>query len=412
MQSRDLYERAKRLLPGGVNSPVRAFEPYPFFIKEGYGSRIRDVDGNEYVDYCLAYGPLILGHKHPKVMKAVEEQLSRGTMYGIPTELELHLAEKVIEHVPCAEMVRFASSGTDAATAAVRLARGITDRECIIMFDGGYHGANDYFLFTSSGPKTSGLPADLGKYTLVAEYNNLSSVEYLLKKHRVAAVVVEPVMGNVGCIPPEIDFLRGLRELCDTHETLLIFDEVITGFRLGMGGAQEYYGVIPDIAIFGKILGGGFPIGAIAGKRELMEQLSPSGKIFHAGTFNGHPIAMAAGLATLEVLEKENIIQSAAKHASHVEKIIARTTNLPINRVASMLQVFFTRKASVKNAQDARTSDRARFMQFHKCLLENGVFVPPSQFECWFTSGAHNSSDLRILEQAIDRAMEVLGMVS
>ncbi|MFN4133804.1 MAG: aminotransferase class III-fold pyridoxal phosphate-dependent enzyme, partial [Candidatus Hadarchaeales archaeon] len=245
-RSRRLYERAKRLLPGGVDSPVRAFKPNPFFVESGSGSRIRDVDGNEYIDYCLAYGPLILGHRHPAVVKAVRDQLESGILFGIPNELELKLAEKIIRHVPCAEMVRFVNSGTEATASVARLARAYTNREKILIFDGCYHGAHDHFLFGKKGPKSPGIPHVLRRNTLVATFNDIASVEKIARKNDLAAIMVEPVMGNLGCIPPVDGFLEGLREICDDHDTLLIFDEVITGFRLAIGGAQEYYKVTPD----------------------------------------------------------------------------------------------------------------------------------------------------------------------
>ena len=293
------------MLPGGVDSPVRAFEPYPFFIERGEGSRIRDVDGNEYVDYCLAYGPLILGHRPPSVMRAVEKQVKRGVLFGVPSELELELAEKITKHVPCAEMVRFVNSGTEATASVVRLARAYTNRENILIFDGCYHGAHDHFLFGKKGPKSPGIPHVLRRNTLVASFNDLTSVEKIARKNKLAAIMVEPVMGNLGCIPPAGGFLKGLRDICDGCGALLIFDEVITGFRLAPGGAQEFFNVVPDLATLGKIIGGGFPIGAFTGKAETMKLVAPAGKVYQAGTFCGHPVTMAAGLATVKTLERK-----------------------------------------------------------------------------------------------------------
>jgi glutamate-1-semialdehyde 2,1-aminomutase len=406
-RSKQLYEKAKRLFPGGVNSPVRAFEPYPFFIAGGHGSRIRDVDGNEYVDYCLAYGPLLLGHRPLGVINAVERQVQKGVLFGIPSEQELKLAEKIVEHVPCAEMVRFVNSGTEATASVVRLARAYTGRENILIFDGCYHGAHDHFLFGKKGPKSPGIPHVLRRSTLIAPFNDLVFVEKIARKSKLAAIIVEPVMGNLGCIPPAEGFLKGLREICDEHGALLIFDEVITGFRLAIGGAQEFFNVEPDLATLGKIIGGGFPIGAFVGKAEIMRLVAPMGNVYHAGTFCGHPVAMAAGLATIKIIEKGGAIERAAKFANRVASVLRRELGFPVNQVSSMFQVFFT-DGEVNSADDARKSDKVAFMRFHRALLKNGVFIPPSQFECWFTSAAHTKEDRKITEDAIARAISSL----
>lgn len=398
--SRRLYEKAKHLLPGGVNSPIRAFDPHPFFIERGEGSRIRDVDGNEYVDYCLAYGPLILGHRPPSVIRAIEKQIKKGVLFGIPSELELKLAEKIIKHMPYAEMVRFVNSGTEATASVVRLARAYTNREKILIFDGCYHGAHDHFLFGKEGPKSPGVPHVLRRNTLVASFNDLVSVEKIAKKHELAAIMVEPVIGNLGCIPPAKGFLKGLREICDEREALLIFDEVITGFRLALGGAQELFDVTPDLAVLGKIIGGGFPIGAFVGKAEIMNLVAPAGKVYQAGTFCGHPVAMAAGLATVEVLERKKAIERASNFAEKVADTLKRELELPVNQVASMFQVFFA-GGEINSADDARRCDKAAFMRFHRAMLENGIFFAPSQFECWFTSAAHTEEDYEITKKAI-----------
>jgi len=404
-RSRWLYEKAKRLLPGGVDSPVRAFAPYPFFIERGEGSRIIDVDGNEYVDYCLAYGPLILGHRPPVVVEAVKNQLKRGVLFGIPSELELKLAEKIVKHVPCAEMVRFVNSGTEATASVVRLARAYTGRENILIFDGCYHGAHDHFLFGTKGPKSPGIPHVLRRSTLIAPFNDLASVEKIARKNELAAIMVEPVMGNLGCIPPADGFLKGLREVCDDHGALLIFDEVITGFRLAMGGAQELFNVKPDLATFGKIIGGGFPVGAFVGKAEIMKLVAPAGEVYQAGTFCGHPVTMAAGLATIEALERGKAIERASNFASKVANTLKRELKLPVNQMGSMFQVFFT-EGKVSSADDARRCNKEEFMRFHRSLLKNGVFAAPSQFECWFTSAAHSNGDLKLTEDAIELAAE------
>lgn len=405
MNSRDLYERAKRLLPGGVNSPVRAFKPHPFFVEGGKGARIRDIEGNEYIDYCLAYGSLILGHRPKAVEGFIQKQLQKGTHFGVPHELELELAEEIIKHVPCAEMVRFVNSGAEAGAAVVRLARAYTGREKILIFDGCYHGAQDYFLFDARGPKSLGIPHGLKAKTLVARFNDLGSVEKALGEG-VAAVLVEPVIGNLGCIPPAKGFLKGLREICDERGVLLIFDEVITGFRLALGGAQEFFGVKPDLAILGKIIGGGFPVGAFAGKAEVMKRIAPAGKVYHAGTFCGHPVVMAAGVATLRAIKRERAIEKAEGFAKRVVKILRRELEYPVNQVSSMFQVFFT-KGEVNSAEQARKSDKAAFMRFHQALLKRGVFIPPSQFECWFTSAAHAKDDYGVTREAITEAARV-----
>lgn len=394
-------------MPGGVDSPVRAFEPHPFFIKRGEGSRICDVDGNEYVDYCLAYGPLILGHRPPSVMRAIKKQVQKGVLFGIPSELELELAEKIIKHVPCAEMVRFVNSGTEATASVVRLARAYTDRENILIFDGCYHGAHDHFLFGKRGPKSPGIPHVLRRNTIVGSFNDLASVEKLAKENELAAIIVEPVMGNLGCIPPAEGFLKGLRRICDEREALLIFDEVITGFRLALGGAQKFFNVVPDLATLGKIIGGGFPVGAFVGKAEIMKLVAPAGKVYQAGTFCGHPITMAAGLATIETLERGKAIERASNLASKVADTLRRELGLPVNQVTSMFQVFFT-EGEVRSAEDARKCDKAAFMRFHRALLKNGVFAAPSQFECWFTSAAHSREDLEITKEAVTAANSLL----
>ncbi|MFQ6129518.1 MAG: glutamate-1-semialdehyde 2,1-aminomutase, partial [Candidatus Hadarchaeaceae archaeon] len=323
--------------------------------------------------------------------------------FGIPSELELELAEKITKHVPCAEMVRFVNSGTEATASVVRLARAYTNRENILIFDGCYHGAHDHFLFGKKGPKSPGIPHVLRRNTLVASFNDLTSVEKIARKNKFAAIMVEPVMGNLGCIPPAEGFLKGLREICDERGALLIFDEVITGFRLALGGAQEFFNVVPDLVTLGKIIGGGFPIGAFVGKAEIMKLVAPAGKVYQAGTFCGHPVTMAAGIATIETIEREKAIERASNFASKVAGALRRELGPPVNQVASMFQVFFT-EGKIRSADDARKCDKVAFMRFHSALLKNGVFAAPSQFECWFTSAAHTDDDLKITKKAIANA--------
>ncbi|HTX61956.1 MAG TPA: glutamate-1-semialdehyde 2,1-aminomutase, partial [Methanobacterium sp.] len=303
MKSEDLFDEAKKYLPGGVNSPVRAFKPYPFFAESAEGSHIYDVDGNDYVDYCLAYGPLVMGHSNPKIIEAVKKQLEKGSAYGVPTEKEIELAREVVTRVPCADMVRFVNSGTEATMSAIRLARAITGKKKIIKFEGSYHGAHDYVLVKSGSgamglPDSPGVPEETTRNTILIPFNDEGVLTELInqQKDEIAAIIVEPVMGNIGCIPPREGYLKFLRQITSENEIILIFDEVITGFRLSRGGSQEYFDVTPDLATFGKILGGGFPIGALAGKKEYMEMIAPKGNVYQAGTFNGNPISITAGL--------------------------------------------------------------------------------------------------------------------
>ena len=311
MKSEELFAYAKNYLPGGVNSPVRAFKPYPFFASKAEGSRLFSVDGNSYIDYCLAYGPLVLGHAYPPVVDAVKKQLLKGSAYGVPTENEIKLAKEVIKRIPCAEMVRFVNSGTEATMSAIRLARAVTGKKKIVKFEGAYHGAHDYVLVKSGSgaiglPDSPGVPEETTENTILIPFNNKEAVSDLFNRESedLAAIILEPVMGNVGCIPPKKGYLEFLRKITSENNVILIFDEVITGFRIDAGGAQEYFGVTPDLVTLGKILGGGFPMGALAGKKEFMERIAPLGDVYQAGTFNGNPISITAGLETLKLLER------------------------------------------------------------------------------------------------------------
>lgn len=415
-KSQALFEEAKRCLVGGVNSPVRAMKPYPFFTARGKGCRIYDIDGRSYIDYCLAYGPLILGHAYPKVVKAVKEQVEKGTVYGTPTEIEVKFAKKIVKHVPSAEVVRFVNTGTEATMAAIRLARGYTGRKKIIKFEGAFHGAHDYVLVKAcSGATTHGVPNSLGvpgettKNTLLASFNSEESVEKILKREKdVAAVIVEPIIGNAGCIMPKEGYLQFLREITQENNALLIFDEVITGYRLSLGGAQEYYNVTPDVTTLGKIIGGGLPIGAIVARREIMEQFSPVGKVYHAGTFNGNPLSMVAGYAAVSELEKgiykklEKLgkrMRNGLKEISEKLEIKARTYG-----VASMFQIYFT-DTEVTDYRTALKSNAEFFLKFQRELLKRGVFLPPSQYECNFVSYAHGEDEI---EKTLHKVEEVL----
>ncbi len=417
-KSEELFNEAKNYLVGGVNSPVRAMKPYPFFTARGEGSRLYDVDGRSYIDYCLAYGPLILGHAYPKVVEAVKEQMERGSAYGTPTELELEFAKKITEAVPSAEMVRFVNTGTEATMGAIRLARGYTGRKKIIKFEGAFHGAHDYVLVkagsgatTHGVPTSAGIPEETTKNTLLAPFNNEEAIERLVKENKdeIAAIILEPVIGNAGCILPREGYLEFLREITSENGIMLIFDEVITGFRLSYGGAQEYYNVKPDITTLGKIAGGGLPLGIITASREVMENLSPVGKVYQAGTFNGNPLSMAAGLAALSELEDGKVY---SKINSLAEKLTSGlweiTSDLGIDakiyRVASMYQMYLT----AEEVYDYTTALKAKadlFLDYQKEMLGKGIFIPPSQYECNFISYAHNEEDI---EETLEKAEEAL----
>lgn len=416
MRNSELFEEAKGYLVGGVNSPVRAMKPYPFFTARGHGCMLMDVEGREYIDYCLAYGPLILGHAYPAVVEKVKEQLDKGSAYGTPTELEIEFAKKVVEHVPCAEMARFVNTGTEATMAAVRLARGYTGRKKILKFEGAFHGAHDSVLVkagsgatTQGVPTSEGIPPEAAKNTLLAPYNDEDEVEKILRTSDVACVIAEPVMGNAGCILPAEGYLRFLREITREYGSLLIFDEVITGFRLGLGGAQEYYNVTPDVTTLGKILGGGLPIGAVVGKREIMEHFSPLGKVYQAGTFNGNPLSLTAGYATIQVLEtspvyeKVNALRETFKKGL-MDVIEDLALNIKVSGVASMFQMYFTEE-DVVDYSSALRADKDAFLDFQRGLLRKGVFLPPSQYECNFISYAHDEG---VIETTLTKMEEVL----
>jgi len=421
-ESKRLFEEAQRVLVGGVNSPVRAaIRPYPFFVREGKGPYLITVDGNRLIDYVLGYGPLILGHAPEAVTRRIVEYVSKGWLYGAPTELEITLAKKIVNHFPSIEMVRFVNSGGEAVATAIRLARGYTGRRKILKFEGCYHGAVDSVLVKAGSaaahfgsPSSAGVPEDVAKLTLVARYNDLDSVEKIMREegNDVAAIIVEPIMANYGVIPPRNDFLKGLREVADRFGSLLIFDEVVTGYRLGLGGAQRYYGVKADITTLGKIIGGGFPVGAIGAREEIMSKLSPKGPVFNAGTFNGHPISMIAGLATIEVLETTNAyeiaINASRKLAEGLDDVLGRYgIDHTINWVPTMLQVFFT-KGEVIDHETASRSNAKIYLNLHEELLKRGVFIAPSQFEAIFTSAAHEDSIINETLRQIEDSMKAM----
>ena len=409
-RSVDLFERAQKLIPGGVNSPARAWNSVggvPIFFARGQGSHAWDTDGNSYIDYVCSWGPLILGHTHPDVIKAAQNTAALGTSFGAPTELEVRMAELVVDAVPSIEMVRFVNSGTEATMSALRLARAFTGRNRIIKFDGGYHGHDDALLvkagsgLASQGIATSaGVHPDYAAATMVAAYNDVDSVKSLLEANRdeVAAIIVEPVAGNMGVVPPEPGFLEGLRELATKHGALLIFDEVITGFRAAYSGAQSVYGVMPDITCLGKIVGGGFPVGAYGASKEIMGTVAPLGPMYQAGTLSGNPVAMAAGIKTLELLKEPGVYKRITETTDHLVRGLRRLfaqAEVPaqINSVCGAFTVFFNAEP-VTNMATASASDMDAFARFFHAMTDRGVYLPPSQFEAWFVSAAHTADDV------------------
>jgi len=419
--SEKMYNRARQTIPGGVNSPVRYYAPFPFFTAKANGSKIVDIDGNSYIDYCMSYGPLILGHGNSRVIEAVKKQISNGSIFGTPTEIEIEFAEIITKSVPCIDMVRVTNSGTEATMHAIRLARGFTERNQIVKFEGCYHGAHDYVLVkagsgasTFGDPDSLGIPPDTIKNTILLPFNNIDAFEKTIEKNgdKIAAVILEPVIGNAGVILPNDGFLQAIRKATAEKGILLIFDEVITGFRLGLGGAQEYYNVKPDIVTLGKIIGGGFPIGAFGGTKEIMSLNSPIGDVYQAGTFSGNPISITAGLTVLrqltdgrkkmyDVLRKtgEKMINGLREQAEDA-KIHAQ-----VNGLSSMFQIFLTDNP-VNNYKDAKFSDCNKFQRYHKILLDRGIFVPPSQFETCFLSTEHTNEDIEKTIEAIGSALK------
>ena len=425
-KSKQAFKEAKKFIPGGVNSPVRAFKSVggdPLFIQRAKGSHIWDIDDNEYIDFVSSWGPMILGHADNDVLRAVARVAENGTSYGAPTLVETEMAQQIEKMIPSIDKVRMVNSGTEATMSAIRLARGYTGREMIIKFAGCYHGHGDSFLIKAgSGAITLGLPDSPGvtkntaQDTLTANYNDLDSVEALFKKHKnkIAAVIVEPVAGNMGVIPPGKDFLKGLREMTKQEGALLIFDEVITGFRLSQGGAQQYYNVMPDLTTLGKIIGGGLPVGAYGGRSEIMDLLAPNGPVYQAGTLSGNPLAMAAGLAVLKKLDASTAIYDELEAmAAKVEEGLranASDLNVPmvVNRVGSMMTAFFTSSPQVTSYDEAMTSDTKKYAKMFKASLENGIYLAPSQFECLFISHAHSTDDIEHLIAANRMALESL----
>jgi len=423
-RSTQLFKQAQQYIPGGVNSPVRAFRSVgsdPLFIKKASGCTISDEDGNSYIDYVGSWGPMILGHCHPQVVAAIKEAVASGSSFGAPTELEITLAKMVIDAVPSIEMVRMVSSGTEATMSAIRLARGFTGRDKILKFSGCYHGHSDALLVKAGSgaatfgvPDSPGVPQDFAKHTLTARYNDIGSVSALLaeNKGKVACIIVEPIAGNMGTVPPREGFLEGLRKLCTDEGIVLIFDEVMSGFRVAYGGAQEVYGVTPDMTTLGKIIGGGLPVGAFGGKKEIMSLLSPAGGVYQAGTLSGNPLAMTAGIETLKLLQQPGFYKQLDEKSAYVADGIAkaaRDAGYPIysTRVGSMFCAFFT-KGEVHDWDSAATCDTAAFAKYFRLMLEEGIYLAPSQFETAFVSIAHSQEDLDRTITAAARCFKAL----
>lgn len=421
-KSHELFNEAKRFIPGGVNSPVRAFKSVgrePIFVDHGKGSKIYDADGNEYIDFVSSWGPMILGHGHPRVISALSETIKGGTSFGAPTSLEVMLAKMVTEAFPSIETVRLVSSGTEAAMSAIRLARGYTGRDKLIKFEGCYHGHSDGLLVkTGSGaatlgiPGSAGVPADYVKNTLSVPYNNLAATEKVVEKYsqEIAAIIVEPIAGNMGVVPPVQGFLEGLRKIATRFEIVLIFDEVITGFRVSYGGAQELYHTKPDLTCLGKIIGGGLPVGAFGGKREIMNRLAPEGDVYQAGTLSGNPLAVRGGIETLKILRQDDVYQKLEKRSRNFCKEIEgifRESGVPvrINRVGSMFTIFFT-DSEVLDYFTAKHCDTESYAQYFREMLNGGIYLAPSQFEASFLSLAHSDEDLEKAIKAIGGAVK------
>ena len=422
-KSRTAFEEAKQYIPGGVNSPVRAFKSVgltPVYVERGEGSRIYDIDGNSFIDYVCSWGPLIMGHAHPEVVKALQETAVKGTSFGAPTLLETEMAKTVAERVPSVDIVRMVNSGTEATMSAIRLARGFTSRSKILKFEGSYHGHADSLLIKAGSgvatlglPDSPGVPESVAANTITVPYNDLDSVKAAFERfgNEIAAVIVEPVAGNMGVVLPAAGFLEGLRKITIGYGSLLIFDEVMTGFRVGIHCAQGRFGVIPDLTCFGKVIGGGLPVGAYGGRRDIMEQMAPSGPIYQAGTLSGNPLAMAAGLATLRLLTPDVYGRLETLGARLAEGLAtnARETGIPlsVNRIGSMVCPFFT-EGPVVDYETAKSSDLGRFRAYFGHMLSKGISVPPSQFEGMFVSGVHSEQDIDDTIEAHRLALKAL----
>jgi len=425
-RSERFFEDAKKYIPGGVNSPVRAFTRVggqPIFFKSGNGAYLTDEDGRKYIDYIGSWGPMILGHAQPQVVKSVQDAMAHGLSFGAPTEIETEVARKLISLVPSMDLVRMVNSGTEATMSAIRVARGYTGRDTIIKFEGCYHGHSDALLvkagsgaLTLGEPDSLGVPESFARHTLTLEFNNLEQIEQVFKEkgNEIAAIIVEPIAGNMGCVPPVPGFLQGLRKTCDSHGSLLIFDEVMTGFRVAKGGAQSVYNIDPDLTTLGKIIGGGMPVGAFGGKREVMEVVAPLGGVYQAGTLSGNPIAMQAGLTTLELIDGpgfyEHLEQQSAKLIDGLQ-LLADSAGIPFttNRVGSMFGFFFTKAISVTRFSQVMNADSKMFDRFFHAMLRQGINLAPSPFESGFISAAHGDIEIKDTLDAAQNAFKELG---
>lgn len=425
LRSEKLFDRAQRVLPGGVNSPVRAFRAVdlcPRFIEWADGPYIYDADGRKYIDYVCSWGPMLLGHNHPAIRAAVEQAVQHGLSFGAPTEAEVEMAELMVDMVPNIEMVRMVNSGTEAVMSAIRLARGATGRDKLIKFEGCYHGHSDCLLVNAGSsalagghPSSAGVPEDIVKHTLTAQFNRLDTVEALFDEWpgQIACVILEPVAANMGVVAPSPGFLEGLRALCDRYGALLVFDEVITGFRLAPGGAQEYFGIKADLVTFGKIIGGGMPVGAYCGSRALMEQVAPCGPVYQAGTLSGNPVAMAAGLAQLRYIRSHPELYVSIEHSAKElaagmrAAAAAHGTDVSINQIGSLIAPFFTPNG-VTTFVDAKGSDVGRYARYFRGMLERGIYLAPAQFEAMFISTAHTKEDFQRTLEAVDAVFAAL----
>ncbi len=423
-KSKELFDRSVKVIPGGVNSPVRFFKPYPFFVSSGFGSKIVTADHRTLLDYCMGYGSLILGHSYPEVLETIKNQLDKGTLFCIPTEKEVSLAELLTDIIPCAEKVRILNTGSESTMTAIRLSRAFNKRKKIIKFDGGYHGSYDYVLVKAGSgaaniPSSEGSLEEISKETLIVKYNDLEDLENIIKKEsgNISCLIVEPILGNYGLVLPEKNYLNNLRKITRKNDIILVFDEVITGFRLSLGGASEFFGIKPDLATFSKSLGNGFPIAAICGKAEIMDQLSPIGNVYQASTYAGNPISVSACIATMQILKanKNAIYPQLARSCDTLVKGIRDSINkfdefFTINSIGSLFQIFFT-SGKVNSTLDVIKSDQKLFEKFFLTLLQKDIFIPPSQFETCFTSFSHNEEDIeRTIESYSNSLLDIMNI--
>jgi len=424
VKSKELFDRSLRVIPGGVNSPVRFFKPYPFFVSSGFGSKIVTADHRTLLDYCMGYGSLILGHSYPQVLETIKNQLDKGTLFCIPTEKEVYLAELLTDIIPCAEKIRILNTGSESTMTAIRLSRAFNKRKKIIKFDGGYHGAYDYVLVKAGSgaaniPSSEGSFEEISKETLIVKYNDLEDLENIIKKEsgNISCLIVEPILGNYGLVLPEKNYLNNLRKITRENDIILVFDEVITGFRLSLGGASEFFGIKPDLATFSKSLGNGFPIAAICGKAEIMDQLSPIGNVYQASTYAGNPISVSACIATMQILKanKNTIYPQLARSCDTLVQGIRDSINkfdefFTINSIGSLFQIFFT-SGKVNSTLDVIKSDQKLFEKFFLMLLQKDIFIPPSQFETCFTSFSHNEEDIeRTIESYSNSLLNIMNI--